>query len=105
MQRQSTGFEGMGKMIGIRMREKRRSRPMGALVVCAALLISSLAFAQQPAASSSHARIYPKEIRGYKVERAEVELKKQRVKEGDRLDGGEAQENSLIKLGEPKVTS
>jgi hypothetical protein len=72
--------------------------------VCAALVLSSLALAQQPAASSSHARTYPKEIRGYKVERAEVELKRQGPKEEDRLDAGEAQD-SLIRLGEPKVTS
>ena len=91
-------------MIGSRKRGSGRGRRAGALGVCAALLISSLAFAQQPAASSSHAHTYPKEIRGYKVELAEVELKKQSAKEGDRLDAEEAQE-TLIKLGEPKVTS
>lgn len=83
---------------------KRRGRPAGAIIVCAALVISSLAFAQQPAAGSSGARDYPKQIRGYKVERAEVELKRQRAGEEDRA-GGAAQGPSLITLGEPKVTS
>lgn len=83
-------------MIGSGTRGRaRRGRPAGALVVCAALLVSSLAFAQH---STSHARAYPKEIRGYKVERAEVELKKTRA-------GGEGPGPSLIALGEPKVTS
>lgn len=91
-------------MIGSRARGNRRGRRAGAISVCAALLLSSLAFAQQPAASSSHAHTYPKEIRGYKVELAEVELKKRSAKEESRLDADEAQE-TLIKLGEPKVTS
>lgn len=85
-------------MIGSGARgEGRRGRPAGVLAVCAALLISSLAFAQH---GSSHAGTYPKEIRGYKVERAEVELKKPRAES----EGG-AQGPSLITLGEPKVTS
>jgi hypothetical protein len=83
-------------MTGSRKRASGSVRRAGALAVCAALVLSSLAFAQQPASGSSHARNYPKEIRGYKVERAEVELKKH--------DAGGAQE-TLIKLGEPKVTS
>ncbi|HJU56483.1 MAG TPA: hypothetical protein VJ715_18000 [Pyrinomonadaceae bacterium] len=91
-------------MIRGRTRGKGRSRRAGALAMCAALLLSSLAFAQRPAASSSHGRTYPKEIRGYKVELAEVELKKQSAKEEARLDADEAQV-SLIKLGQPKVTS
>ncbi len=86
------------------MRKNGSSRRAGALAVCAALVLSSLALAQQPAASSSHARTYPKEIRGYKVERAEVELKRQSAKEEDRLGADEGQD-ALIKLGEPKVTS
>ena len=85
-------------------RRRGSVRRAGALAVCAALVLSSLAFAQQPASSSSHAHTYPKEIRGYKVELAEVELKKPSAKEGDRTGADEAQD-SLIKLGQPKVTS
>jgi hypothetical protein len=85
-------------------RKNERGRRACALAVCAALLLSSLAFAQQPAASSSHAPTYPKEIRGYKVELAEVELKRQSAKDEHRLDADEGQD-SLIKLGEPRVTS
>ena len=91
-------------MIGSGTRKDERGRGAGALALCAALVLSSLALAQQPAASSSHARTYPKEIRGYKVELAEVELKKQSAKDEHRLDADEARD-SLIKLGEPRVTS
>ncbi len=91
-------------MTGSGTRTKGRGRRACALAVCAALVLSSLALAQEPAASSSHARTYPKEIRGYKVELAEVELKKQSAKEEHRPDADDAQD-SLIKLGEPRVTS
>ena len=91
-------------MTGNGTRKNGRRVRACARAVCAALVLSSLALAQQPAASSSHARTYPKEIRGYKVELAEVELKKQGAKEEDRFDADEAQD-SLIKLGEPRVTS
>jgi hypothetical protein len=83
---------------------KGRRRPAGALAVCAALVLSTMAFAQRPAAGSSHERDYPKEIRGYKVERAEVELKRRRAESVDAADGAEAGP-ALITLGEPKVTS
>ena len=83
---------------------KGRRRPAGALAVCAALVLSTMAFAQRPAAGSSHERDYPKEIRGYKVERAEVELKRRRAESVDAVDGAEAGP-ALITLGEPKVTS
>lgn len=91
-------------MSGSRTRGQARGNGAGALAVCAALVLSSLAFAQQPRASASHARNYPKEIRGYKVELAEVELKKQGAK-GERRAEAEQQQPSLITLGEPKVTS
>jgi hypothetical protein len=81
-----------------------------ALALCATLFLSAFGFAQQPAArsSSSHpstsAHDYPKEIRGYKVELARVELKRQNAK----ADGSATvtdDEDTLIRLGEPKVTS
>jgi hypothetical protein len=72
------------------------------------MLLSALGFAQQPAAksgSSSHParRSYPKEIRGYKVELARVEIKKQSGKA--KVSGADETEDELIHLGEPKVTS
>jgi hypothetical protein len=73
------------------------------------MFLSALVFAQQPAAksSSSHPSTskhsYPKEIRGYKVELANVELKKQDAKGKEEAAGQNAE--TLIQLGEPKVTS
>ena len=86
-----------------------RQRRMGTFVLCATLLLSTFAFGQQPAASSSSshpsmaARVYPKEIRGYKVELARVEIKKQKGKAGD--SSGSTEPDTLIQLGEPTVTS
>jgi hypothetical protein len=82
---------------------------LGALVLCATLFVSALAFAQGPEAksSSSHPstpeRVYPKEIRGYKVELAKVEIRKRAAKTEGSADGRDA--DALIQLGEPKVTS
>jgi hypothetical protein len=80
-------------------------------MLCAALFMSAYGFAQQqPAArsSSSHpsdtARAYPKEIRGYKVELAKVEVKKRNEKSDNASAGADAAD-ALIQLGEPKVTS
>jgi hypothetical protein len=94
-----------------RLREKTKQRHTGALaLLCATLWLSAFGFAQQPAAnsSSSHpqlpARTYPKEIHGYKVELARVELRKQDSKADNAADETDA-EGALIQLGEPKVTS
>lgn len=93
-----------------RLRENTGHRLITTLAACATLLLSTLIFAQQPTSksSSSHpsistARSYPKEIRGYKVELANVELKKQDAKGKDEADG--QKEETLIQLGEPHVTS
>jgi hypothetical protein len=100
----------MGKrMMASRLRENAKHRRIVALMLCAMLFLSAFAFAQQPAAksSSSHpqppARRYPKEIRGYKVELAKVEIRKP-AKAGDTAEGQDDEE-TLIQLGEPKVTS
>jgi hypothetical protein len=91
------------------LRENTKQRRLTTLALCAALFLSTLVFAQQPSAktNSSHpstsARSYPKEIRGYKVELANVEIKKQNAKGKDEADGRDAE--TLIQLGEPKVTS
>jgi hypothetical protein len=91
------------------VRENKSLRCSTALALCAALFISILASAQQPASksSSSHTsppeRVYPKEIRGYKVERARVEIKKREAKDEDSSVRSDA--DALIQLGEPRVTS
>lgn len=82
-----------------------------ALGLCAALLLSTFSFAQErPArtgapASISNARDYPKEIRGYKVELANVEVKKQAAKGSGDSSDNESDPNTLIQLGEPHVKS
>ncbi len=91
------------------LRENTKHRRLATLALCAALFLSALVFAQQPSAksSSSHpknsARSYPKEIRGYKVELANVEIKKQNAKGKD--EAADANDEKLIQLGEPRVTS
>jgi hypothetical protein len=82
-------------------------RRAATLALCASLLVSTFAFAQQQTTktSASHtsppARHYPKEIRGYKVERARVEIKKREGKEED--SKASADMDALIQLGEPRV--
>lgn len=96
-----------------RLRERAKQRRIAALAVGLTLFFSVFTFAQRPAVntSSSHPsasrRDYPKEIRGYKVELAKVEIKKQAARENDSAKAaGEAEEeDTLIQLGEPKVTS
>jgi hypothetical protein len=92
------------------LRENTKHRRVTTLALCATLFLSGLVFAQQPSAksSSSHpetstAHRYPKEIRGYKVELANVEIKKQEGKGKDEVAGQDAE--TLIQLGEPRVTS
>jgi hypothetical protein len=96
-------------MMKSRLRENGKYRRTITLALCAALFLSALVFAQQPAAksSASHppppaAHTYPKEIRGYKVELANVELKKQKPKDKDSAAGASGEK--LIQLGEPRVT-
>lgn len=91
------------------LRENGKHRQVATLALCATLFLSVLVFAQQPSAksSSSHPspleRRYPKEIRGYKVELANVEIKKQNAKGKDEAAG--QGEEKLIQLGEPRVTN
>jgi hypothetical protein len=115
-------------MVGMRESENHGAKSVGgfgarpgslrmmALAVCASLLLlSAFAFAQQPekqqparpATASSTARDYPKEIRGYKVERAKVEIKGPRgsKKEGEAVAPAAASDaEALIEFGEPHVS-
>ncbi|HEX8846515.1 MAG TPA: hypothetical protein VF791_17845 [Pyrinomonadaceae bacterium] len=80
----------------------QRRRTFAALILCAALLFPLISLAQQP--NSNGARSYPKEIRGYKVELAKVEVKKQNAKDAEK-QGAATEEDALIRLGEPRVAS
>ena len=77
-------------------------------LLCVMLLASTLSFAQRsdstPSSNASHTTpAYPKEIRGYKVELAKVELKKQSGKDASKDEENDL--DSLIQLGEPRVAS
>jgi hypothetical protein len=91
------------------VKEKSGFSRLSAFVLCTTLVFSALAFAQKPEAKSSAShpstpeRVYPKEIRGYKVELAKVEIKKPTRRTEGPADGRDA--DALIQLGEPKVTS
>ncbi|HKR01486.1 MAG TPA: hypothetical protein VJT09_12485 [Pyrinomonadaceae bacterium] len=90
---------------------RRGAVPVLVLLLSAALFLSATGLAQQPAEKvrSSHpsasptARVYPKEIRGYKVERARVEIKKREAQDEETSASSDA--DALIQLGEPRVAS
>jgi hypothetical protein len=66
-----------------------------------AALISLIAFAATPCAQSP---VYPKEVRGYKVERAAVELKQTKAKKTDsKVQTPSDASTSLIQFGNPRV--
>jgi hypothetical protein len=97
-----------------RMREKTAHRRIGAFALCAMALLSTLSFAQQSNSGTTSSasgptpaaqRAYPKEIRGYKVELAKVEIKKQEAKDASKSSSDVGDEDALIKLGEPHVVS
>jgi hypothetical protein len=96
------------------MREKTAQRRVAALILCAMAFLSTLSFAQQSNSETTSTasnptpgarRAYPKEIRGYKVEVAKVEIKKQGAKDAEKSQSSGGDEDELIKLGEPHVTS
>jgi cell division septation protein DedD len=95
------------------MREKTARRRVVALVLCAVAFLSSISLGQQSNSSVSSGaayptpapRTYPKEIRGYKVELAKVETKRQGAEGAAKSSGSEVDEDALIQLGEPRVAS
>ena len=64
----------------------------------ALFLLTAAALGQQPAE-----RAYPKEIRGYKIERAKVEIKRKDSGESRSRDAVAADADALIQFGEPRV--
>ena len=105
---------------GRRLEKKTGGLPGCARFFCIAVFACALLFAPlssslaqsdskvQPTASTypatSSPRAYPKEIRGYKLARAKVEIKKNA---GAKKDGGDdAQDaDALIQFGEPRIVS
>jgi len=93
--------------------KRKRGKGLAALSLCAALLLSTFSFAQEEtqqansgtssASSAQPAHDYPKEIRGYKVELANVELKQPTAKGNADSSPDEANTNSLLQLGDPSV--
>ncbi len=96
----------------------------GAALLIALSILSCIptALAQQsntkPDASNASARSYPKEIRGYKVERAKVEIKKPKDEKNEKASNDKASDkasndeaadaastdaDALIQFGEPSV--
>ena len=80
------------------------------LLLSAIVLLSSISLGQHSNSSVASGasypapapRSYPKEIRGYKVELAKVETKKQGA---TKSSSAEVDEDALIQLGEPRVVS
>lgn len=56
-----------------------------------------------PVTATSAPRAYPKEIRGYKLARAKVEVKKSKDDRGQAAGGSDA--DALIQFGEPRIAS
>ncbi|HEX7997762.1 MAG TPA: hypothetical protein VF528_05180 [Pyrinomonadaceae bacterium] len=74
-------------------------RALAGLLVLFLMAAATVAQQQQPAA-----RAYPKEIRGYKIERAKVEIKREQDdKEAKKADGAAEESDALIQFGEPRV--
>lgn len=93
-----------------RITESRWHGRIAALALCALVFLSTFSFAQSnsstifSASSTTPApRAYPKEIRGYKVELARVEIKKQSAKEAKKSSSDATDTDELIQLGEPRV--
>jgi hypothetical protein len=88
---------------------RKRERRLVVLCLCASFLLATLSFAQGQRSKSESSiltpatRDYPKEIRGYKVELANVEVKNQAANGSADNSSGEASTSSLIQLGEPRV--
>jgi hypothetical protein len=88
--------------------ELRRAsnRPAITFALFALLAFTGLSFGQgqqsSPPLVNQTARAYPKEIRGYKVERARVEIKRSKDEKGQvAVAGGEP--DALIQFGEPRI--
>ena len=100
------GAHQRGRAPACAVAQGRRARIL-VLLICTSLLTCAAATAQQPGVAASE-RTYPKEIRGYKVARAKVEIKKPKDSQSADADvrpasGSDA--DALVQIGEPQVVS
>lgn len=86
------------KKIAIHLRTKRHA---GSLF----LLVCVLFFSAVVAAAQPKGRDYPKEIRGYKLARAKVDIKKSSDKDGSQDLPATQDADALIQFGEPRIVS
>src|SRR5207253_5089521 len=70
-----------------------------AIAVCALLTFCVPALSTSVTRAQTGSRAYPKEIRGYKVERTVVEVKKT----GNKKSGPDADVDALIQFGKPEL--
>ncbi len=77
--------------------KKHLRKLMAGMLAC--MLLSTVAVFAESSAGQEQ-RAYPKEIRGYKIERAKVEIKRQKeARKSDEMGDADA----LIQFGEPRV--
>lgn len=69
------------------------------------LIFPSAIIAQQSGDKPASPRTYPKEIRGYKVESAKVEIKKQKEQKNETSDAASPDADALIQFGEATIAS
>ncbi|MCU1267904.1 MAG: hypothetical protein JWM21_4222 [Acidobacteria bacterium] len=74
-------------------------------LLCLIVLVSSLGVAAQRSVANGKSDSQPKEVRGYKLHRAQVELKKSDKKKSDKKDEYDENEPLLIRLGEAQLVS
>ena len=75
---------------------------MLALLALVLLLFAAISFAQQP--EPTQPRVFPKEMRGYKLKRAKVEIRKSKDKRGANQSSNAMRDpNALIEFGEPHI--
>jgi hypothetical protein len=83
----------------------KKSLRRATAIVLASLLLAGVAWPQQQPKPAE--RAYPKEIRGYKIERAKVEIRPQKT-DAETKNGAQAasvaeETDALIQFGEPRV--
>ncbi len=94
-------------------RARKRRAPVALVIVFASLVFVVASSAARKAEAQPESkveppeRIYPKEIRGYKVERARVEIKRPRDSKQEDADSSTSSPNAdeFIHFGQPRIVS
>lgn len=84
----------------IKLKKDLKKTMAGLLLVLLPLTAFIPATGQQ---TNTVERAYPKEIRGYKIERAKVEIKRQKDSSETKRANGSNDSDALIQFGEPRV--